>query len=636
MQRALGTDLEDPLELERLGTVTVGAIGGSVAGSRTPIAPGPGGLLVNPVTGAAVGGLAGVIAGAVAPEATMEAGEFMGVLAPGTRDRLGLSNEQLRRVVEGEALLELATLGAATGIRQAGRFIGRGLTGIKASDEALARQAAQAEIELAPFQMGDRGLGRGIINVLGRFPFLGSKARSVGEAAEAAVKLRAEGAPARIANVLSSSTVGEKLWADARQLMKHTNDRFEEAYGNLFLKAADLGVPYRMDHTREATRGVLLDLASRQPVTQEGIAKGSAAAESVNTFLRGEGYDQLAHQSLGQADELIKKIDEHIGGVDKSIRGAVSKFLSPVRGALKADIAVNGIGPEAKQIAEELASIDADFSATMAQLFETSAAKRFTSVQQGGLRTAVAPSERATRMPVDRLASILPDLNSPQIMDELSRVVTKETYRDLAALKLGEEFGRAIKSTGEATTLNADVLGKAVGVTGGAVTSGRREAIKMMLERSASELTYQDLESIVKAAQVLSNAPIPNASAFIARRATLAGAGSMLRGVLPVAAFTGGGAAAAGGLGAVLGGLAFLFGGRGLVSAVSNPLNARALKDVISEETSAVVKRAAYLNLARSIAGGLQEAGEMGVEAVQQMMSAAEETADELFPPAEK
>ena len=41
VQRFLGTDVDDPLELTRMGTSIVGMIGGGIAGSRIPALPGP-------------------------------------------------------------------------------------------------------------------------------------------------------------------------------------------------------------------------------------------------------------------------------------------------------------------------------------------------------------------------------------------------------------------------------------------------------------------------------------------------------------------------------------------------------------------------------------------------------------------
>src|SRR3990167_2159674 len=125
VQRFLGTDVDDPLELTRMGTSIVGMIGGGIAGSRIPALPGPAGLVVNPVTGAVAGSMIGGFAGRIAPEATMEAGEALGILPPGTRMRVGLGPEGMRTVVEGEALLDLATGGGISALRLAGRGASR-------------------------------------------------------------------------------------------------------------------------------------------------------------------------------------------------------------------------------------------------------------------------------------------------------------------------------------------------------------------------------------------------------------------------------------------------------------------------------------------------------------------------------
>ena len=85
-------------------------------------------------------------------------------------------------------------------------------------------------------------------------------------------------------------------------------------------------------------------------------------------------------------------------------------------------------------------------------------------------------------------------------------------------------------------------------------------------------------------------------------------------------------------MGAAIGGMLFMGGNRLLVSALSNPASSRALKEVISQETSNVVKRAAFLRLTRLGIEGMEEAGELAVEVASDLRDSSKELARELFP----
>lgn len=649
IQRALGTDVDDPMELERLGAVMAGAIGGSMIGARTPVAPGPAGLLVNPLTGTAVGGLIGVAAGSVFPEATLEAMEFLGVIDPGARDERGLSEEDLKKVVAGEALLEVATLGAASGIRLGGRFVGQKLTGLTKADMAFAREASNAGIDMAPFQLGARGLGRGIINTLGRFTFLGSKARRVSEAADEVFRGMMEGVPERVAPILGAHEVGQHLWRDARHTVVHASEQLSREYDDLFLRAREAGVSYRMSNTNEAASGVLQTIERRRPnelvevpirgqesVFAEVPTEAAEAAEIAKKFINRGGYDRLGTQSLDQADELLLKLDQRINKIkNKKIRAEVEKLLAPISGAVKTDVNTNGLGEAAGRIGQELTELDTRYSNTWAYLLETSAAERFTTVQKGGLRTRVAPSQRQTRVPVDKLMQTVLDLDSPQVMDELSRLVPPETFAEMTSLKLGELFQNSMVEVKSGATkfLGAGQLGRNLGVTGGRANATRRAAVSTMLERSGSPLTMDDLGVIVKAAQKISDTPIPNWSTFLARRATIGGAQSLLRGAVPILALTGGSGAVGVATGSgIIGGLAFFLGSKGLVGAVSNPANARFFHEVLDREAPAIAKRAAFLRITRAGAQSLTELGEISGDVAKQLVEDAEQMVVEIFP----
>jgi hypothetical protein len=635
VSRALGTDIDDPLEMERLGTTALGGIGGAMLGSRVPVAPGPAGVVINPVTGAVAGGLAGAVSGSVAPEGTLELMEFAGLLPEGAREERALSDEELRRVASGEALIEVVTAGTATGIRAGGRTLGRVLTGVTKEGEELAGRAAEQGIDLAPFQVGKRRIGRGIVNVLGRFPIIGQPAQSLTAKTERQIAAIIEKMPERVAPLLRGSELGPKILKEAGQLVKTVGEGFSKQYDQLKLDALEAGIEVVPFKLREAAESVIENINRITPRDLAGDPKTAAASsEYVSRWIQ-DNVQDLGTQSLGQMDEILKLVDEGISEAPEEIRRAVARSLILLKTAAKSDVAENIFkrdGTKATEFADRLAKLDADFSETMAFLFETSAGKKTEIVASSGLRGTTTQAKDVTTVPVDQLANImLNNLTSPQAIDELRRLVTPETFRAVGARVLADAFQQSVKITPEGAFLNADELANQLGKLG--QKTDRAEALRVLFENS--NITDEMLTTIVDAARAMSDSPIPNASAFLARRAGIAGAKGVIRGVMPWLAVGSAGAGAAA-LSNVFGGMMFMLGTTGLVTTVADPVNARALRSVLSQEATKIQIREGFLRLMRAGINSGVDAGEWTAEQAKNLQSATVEWADQMFPEEDK
>lgn len=615
--RALGTDVDDPLELERMGTTIGGAITGASLGSRTP----PLNPAINPITGTIVGGIAGAVAGAAAPESVIEGAEFVGAVPEGTREEVGLSNENLRRVVEGEALLELATGGTAAGLRASARAGSRLMSGVGKAETELADRAAEQGVDMAPFQAGKGRLGKGVINVMGRFPLVGAPAQRQGQRVSDQVARLMSDAPERIAPLLSSSELGVRIYDDARTLVKEVGGIFNRQYTDLFEQASRQGVTVNPKGTLETAQETLRRIADETPTAADGQVMTPPRAErAVQAFLDEEILGVADTQTLRQMDNLISKIDQEIASAPQEIRRHVARLLAPIRGAAKSDVTTNVSGEGAQEIGGRLASLDANFARTMSGLFETSTAKRIGSVRRQGLRGTTRPSDEAMRTPVDKLLPIVRDLESPQAIDELSRLVGAGTMRSIASRTVSDAFESAIRETPDGfIQLNPDALARQFGLTG---RGSKDKAMERLLRNSPVRM--QDIKTIVEASRKIADAPIPSASTFVARRAVLGGARSAGRALVPTT-LLGKGAAGA------LGGLLFFGGVRGLTSALSNPVSARSLGTVLSEEANLVARRANFLRLSRAGLNAMQEAGEITKDQANELFRSAQATSRELF-----
>lgn len=627
VRRFLGTDVQDPLELTRLGLTVVGTLGGGLAAGK--FTPGP--PIVKGIA-AGAGATLGMLAAQVAPEMTMEAGEALGVLDPGTRERTGLSPEQLNTVVEGELLLDMATAGGFSILRTGGRLGARLLTGAGREGRELAEAGARQGIEMMPVQVGDRKIGRMFVSVMGRFPWIGSSIVKRGEASEQALKEALRGVPINIAPLRATTDISDMIFRDATATTTRIHDMMSAKYNALWARADELGVAITPRSVLAKGDEILRKIQAETPAFIDDATEATAgpALEKVRSFIRNdilpmrgpmEGVpgvrSQTRRQTFRQMDGLVTKIDQEIAALEPGQRRWALELMNQLRQAAQFDSITNVRGQNAKIIADEMKALDTEFSHTMHQLFETATAKRFGTVQRRGLRGVT--TDEATRTNIDQLARSVVKLDSPDAMEELHRLVTPETYRAMSAQVVNDALADSMKAGANNTVqFVPDLFAKRLGLEtfGEIPIAGRRQAIETMLEKAGSPIKITHLDELNRVAQKMSSLDIPNVSSFIARRAGIGGLRAIINAAIPGLVIAGGASYA---VGPALG-FAIMVGGGKLISGmISNPRSARALARVFDKEASQVVKRQATIDALRFGVAGLQEAGEIDFNVSSQM-----------------
>ncbi len=618
VSRFLGTDVEDPMELTRIGTMILGGVGGAVVGSKLP------GPVQVKAIGTTVFSTAGALFGAVAPEAALATGEAIGFLPQGTLEKSGLSPEELRTVLEGEALLEIATGGGLAVIRGTGRAFTSVLAGIKEGEKVTAREAAQRGVALLPVQVGERTLARGYVSVMGRFPFFGSPIRKSALETQVSGQKTLSAMKERLGPISAWNEIGEIIFRDANELLTATTKMFSEQYQQVFRAAADAGVYVKPSAVTSKGDEILQEISQKTPnefAKEFEITAGQAGevTEQLRTWisqnvmkmrsLGPEGTEIFAKQSFEQMDGMISKIDQFLATLEPGQQRFAISRMTQLRQAAQLDMLQN-VGAanagDAIIIANRLKALDQTYSHTMSELFETSAANRFASVQRRGLRAAGATE--LTRIPVDKLAKTVTDLQSPQMIQELSRIVSPETMQRISSTTIFD----AIERSTDKGILNPDRLIKELGLD--FPTSPKAQALDEMLRLGGSDLRVADYKEMVDVLVKVGAAEIPDVSTFIARRATIGGLKSMINGLVPTAMLTAGSTAAAFSFGSLIGALAFVGGGRMISSSLSNPRNARFLKEVLDEEALAHAKKVAWVKIFRGGIAWLKDEGKLSPE----------------------
>ena len=625
-----GTLVDDPIPTTRMATTITGGVTGGIIGSRVPPAPGHLGLFINPFTAGSLFSALGVTAGVVAPEYTMELAESMGIVNSGFRDKHGLPPDELKMLVEGEIVLDLVTGGTFTVGQLAGRKLAQKLSGVTKESLKLSEKLAAKGQHLMPVHFGGKTIAKGHVAVLGRFPFIGSVIRERGQ--EVATKLSStiRNIPSRIAPLRGFNEISEKIFTDGTTLFREMSKKFSKQYDEVFKEAEIAGVVVKPEITIARAKNIIQRITDLSPTQMKENPSAGKVLEIVKKFLDDDiltlegkvkdykvfdkisansspqeinkaftefskGKVAVAGQSLRQMDGLLGKIDQELASFEPGQKKYAMKLLQELKLAGKMDVISNLRGEGAEEIAKRFLKIDKDFSHTMASVFETATAKRFGTVTSKGLKGMTF--DEATRQNVDKVAKFVIDLESPQSIEELSRLLKPETFKEVTAEVLNTAIRKSIKKLDNgATAIDADAFIKGLAIN--MPTSPKHKVIKKMLEKSGNALSMADLGEIAKAAILVSRTEIPDVSSFITRRITLGGARSLITTFLPGMAAAGG-AAAVPGMRTLVGGLMFLGGTRTVSKIISDPRNARLLRSVINSEATDVVRRKAWTQLIR-------------------------------------
>lgn len=625
--RFWGTDVEDPMPWTRLATQLVGSLSGGIPGAtmggQVGSVFGPMGTVAGTAIGGIVGGIAGVTAGSAAPEATMELGELTGLLAPGYREEHGLSNDEMRTMIEGEALIEIATGGGISLARTASRGLSKLVTRTGAETMRTAAGAADFAIDLMPVQVGSGKIPRAFVNVMGQFPWVGTPLRKQGLLIEEQVKYAVDNLPSRIAPAFSSPAIGRQVVDDVKKLAGRIDNYFGEAYKALDDAAEASGAVIRPEQILSRADTLLSQISDKTPSVVSGSPTASKALERVKSFIQAEiyplratmddGSSVVAEQSISRMRGMTDKINEQIGMLVKDgipYKSRPVEMLISLRNSAQMDMLTNVYSADtqaAKRLMADYKELNAHFSTTMSELFETSAAKRIRSVSTGGARGTGA---KATRTTTDSLMRILLHDESPQIVDEVQQLVSKETFNNMAANYLQNKLTAATKVAGTESQFNVDAFAKLMGFTD--KNSNRYLQAKRLLDKTAVPIS--DVEKLADYMRVASDINIPNMSQFVARRASLGGLRAVKNAVLPGALLAGGGAGMAAthsGIGTIAVGLGSVLGMRAFSKMISNPDNARPLAYVMNNEINKYAWRRSQVAVVRGALQALADEGEI-------------------------
>lgn len=609
-ERFWGTDVHDPVEYPRMGAQLVGGLSGAYAGAELGAAAGaavggPIGAGIGAGIGGAAGGFAGNFAGTVAPETFMDTADYLGI-SKGMRKRSGLNDEELKTVVEGEMLLDMVTAGGLTLARTGVRGGMKAFTGSWGSARRLADKAAERGINLLPVQVGGKAIPRGFVAVLGKFPIVAGPIRSRIHNTEREFKAAFEALPPSIAPLATMDSVSQRVLMDAKHTFKSFSDDFAQQYENVFQRADQAGAKVTPQSTFDKTNEILGNIEKETPASVgKAKASHSPAMEEVRSFLKTDlapmwrtsmGVQRtIADQSYTQMNTVLTKIDSKIADIAKGggagMRQAISR-LESLKHSISLDMYQNGHGPFANAIGMEIRGLDQNYSRTMSDLFETTTAKKFGTVKRGGLKEF--NFDPNTRTNVDNLSEVLMRGESVSDLKDLQKLVQPRTFKELAGGILNKRISDSFTAGAESGTskLDLDKLSRNLGID---QPKGKRFQHMSALLDMAGGMKMDDVKELIKIGNVVASIEAPNASTFIARRATMGGLTALVGSFTGAAAYN---AMGTKGLGAALVSMITIMGGANLLGrAITDPTISRGLVKMLKPETKRMANKAAALRI---------------------------------------
>lgn len=626
--RLFGTDVNDPVKWTRFGTTMAGGLGGGLAASRVPGPPVVKGL-------AALGGsVTGTVMGAAAPESTLDMLEQHGIIKPGERERIGLSNEQLMTVLENEALLDMATLGGVSIARGIGRGMSSLLTGANRTSRGIAEAATREGIAMLPVQVGEGRFARGFVSVFGRFPWVAYALKQRSERAMGQIATAFEGVPGRLGPLTTFDEVSARIIRDAQATSTAMANDFNGQFTQLLARADANGIVVRPVNTRAVTDDIVRRMERETPRGVTQPLATTAGNRELRTFLNrttrrltdiqiggrqaGQSGTQIADQTVRQMDQLLQTIDETmVRYADRGFSQTTLGRLERLRNAVAADMTRHAVhrggqplNQAGQEIVREFRQLDQTLTEQVNFLFQNTSARRM-GFQRDVSGRGARLDETAVRG-ADALADTLLRTGSPEAVREIGRVVTPETMRMLASSYFSRAVDRAMPEVGEGVRrIDVDVFARELGLN--APNSGKAAQTRELLQASGG-MSMEQVNSLIEIARRASEAEIPDVSTFLARSAAFQGIRGTIRSIIPFASVGAAGTAADG---FATGGTMFIasvLGARGISGVISNPASARAFRRVMDVEARSAVRKAAYIRATGFLIGDMLDKGILSQE----------------------
>jgi hypothetical protein len=431
---------------------------------------------------------------------------------PGVRDKKGAVEHFMRPAIDGsqDALVSGAVVSLPGASRWARQAIASRVFKLPPDSAHMLSISKDLGVDIGVANVANGGVGKGAVNVFGRMPLLGTSARKASEQQGKAIVKAYDDMFEPLANPSSTAEIGEMALQTARQRFGDFAVKAQGRYEHALRVGEEAGAIVPSEGILRATGNVMADLSGKVGKMQgqvppemrtwlNGLQKnvdGPISTVDANNILI--GLENLLRKSQGSHGVHYQKLEELQTAVVKSLEGVdhpAARLLLGARSNFQ-----DGI-----------------------KEFETSIYKKMVGTVDRNI-FAIGRVKGGT-MTADELMDVASKTNSVKAVSELRAAAGDDTVRHVARSKMDDAWVKATTKepgtffVGEKFQFDADRFNKALGLD--KPGSPQYKAIEEMLR--GTEIAMSDVKKLAEVAQLVTNAPIADASTFMARSAVLRG-----------------------------------------------------------------------------------------------------------------
>jgi len=397
----------------------------------------------------------------------------------------------------------------------------------------LMDEAATLGVDLGVANVASGGVGKGAVNVFGRMPIIGGSAGNAAQKQAKAVTAAYEDMFEPLLNQTASTEIGQAALLEARKRYQAFAVPAIKRYEHALRIGEEQGAVLPTDRVLKATGEVLAAVTSKSGKLQgalpadmksylNGIVKNlegdKMSVVDANNILI--GVETMARRAMGEKGIHYSKLDRISEAIDMTLKesgSAGSKLLLGARQNFKEGL-------------EE---------------FQSSIYKKMVGTVDRNI-FALGKMKEST-ITADEFVDMVDKIKTPKQIVELRAAAGDAIVRNAARTRLDDAWVKATGAepgtfrVGQKFEFDADRFNQSLGLD--KFEGQAYNTMKEMLRGSG--ITIDDVAKLSRVAEAVGNAPIQDASTFMARAAVLRGAGGIAESVKAAMTFGAAGTVAA-------------------------------------------------------------------------------------------
>lgn len=476
------------------------------------------------------GGAAGAMVGAPAGVPGIVIGTFVGSTAggwlanmyedaksfvegtPGVRDKKGAVEHFMRPAVDGsqDALISGAVVSLPGASRWARQAIASRVFKLPPDSAHMLNMARDLGVDIGVANVANGGVGKGAVNVFGRMPLLGGSARKASEQQGKAIVKAYDEMFEPLATPSATAEIGENALQAARQKFGDFAVKAQGRYEHALRVGEEAGAIIPSDGILRATGNVMADISGKA-----GKLQGQVPPE-IRTWLNGLQKNVDGPISTADANNILIGL-ENLLRKSQGSHGVHYQKLEEIQKAVVKSL--EGVDHPAARL---LLGARSNFQEGIKE-FETSIYKKMVGTVDRNI-FSIGKIKGGT-MTADEMMDVASKANSAAAVRDIRNAAGDDTVRHVARARIDDAWFKATSKepgtffVGEKFQFDPAKFNKALGLD--RPNSPQYAAFKEMLR--GTEVAVSDVQKLATVAKLVTNAPIADASTFMARSAVLRG-----------------------------------------------------------------------------------------------------------------